>query len=155
MQKNSEIWRGLVYPWGRKPEVVAGVPVEVAAGVYWVRFAMPGALDHINLWLLEDGDGWTIVDTCLDIASAREQWEALFRGFMKGKPVKRVICTHLHPDHVGLAGWICERFDVDLLMAREEFLMCHALVGDTGKPAPEVALGFYRAAGFDEAQLEG
>jgi glyoxylase-like metal-dependent hydrolase (beta-lactamase superfamily II) len=154
LEKNSETVRGLVYPFGKKANPPPGEVVLVAEGVYWVRFSMPMSLDHINLWLLEDGDGWTIVDTCLNIPSAREQWETLFEGFMQGKPVKRVICTHLHPDHVGLAGWICERFDCELWMAREEFLMCRALVGDTGRPAPEVALRFYRAAGFNEAQLE-
>jgi glyoxylase-like metal-dependent hydrolase (beta-lactamase superfamily II) len=61
------------------------------------------SLDHINLWLLEDDDGWTVVDTCLNLASARDTWEQLFSGFMQGKPIKRVICTHLHPDHVGMA----------------------------------------------------
>jgi glyoxylase-like metal-dependent hydrolase (beta-lactamase superfamily II) len=154
LEKNSQIVRGLVYPFGEKANPAPGETVQVAEGVYWVRFAMPMSLDHINLWLLEDGDGWTIVDTCLNIGSAREQWESLFAGFMGGKPVKRVICTHLHPDHVGLAGWICERFDCELWMSREEFLMCRALVADTGRPAPDVAIRFYRGAGFDETQLE-
>jgi glyoxylase-like metal-dependent hydrolase (beta-lactamase superfamily II) len=115
---------------------------------------MPMSLDHINLWLLEDDDGWTVVDTCLNLDSAKEQWEQLFCGFMGGKPIVRVICTHLHPDHVGLAGWLTERFDCKLWMSREEFLMCRAMVGDTGRPAPEVAIRFYRAAGYSEGQLE-
>lgn len=153
-QHTSENYRGLSYPFGRKPDIQPGEPVKVAEGVYWVRFAMPMSLDHINLWLLEDGDGWTIVDTCLNIDSARDTWEALFSGFMQGKPVTRVICTHLHPDHVGLAGWICERFGAELWMSREEFLMCRTMAADTGKPAPEVALRFYRAAGWEEEWLE-
>ena len=154
MQKQTEQHRGLTYPWGRKADPVPGEPLQVADGVWWLRFSMPMALDHINLWLLEDGDGWTVIDCCLNIESARTQWQALFAGFMADKPVKRVICTHLHPDHVGLAGWICQHFDCELWMAREEFLMCRALVADTGRPAPEVALRFYRAAGFDAEQLE-
>jgi len=154
LEKSNETVHGLTYPYGKKANPAPGEPVQVAEGVYWVRFSMPMSLDHINLWILEDGDGWTIIDTCLNISSAREQWEALFDGFMQGKPVVRVICTHLHPDHVGLAGWICERFDCELWMAREEYLMCKALVGDTGRPAPDVAIRFYRAAGFDEEQLD-
>ena len=153
-QSSSESYRGLTYPFGRKPEINPGEPVKVAEGVYWVRFAMPMSLDHINLWLLEDGDGWTVVDTCLNIDSARDTWEQLFPGFMQGKPVKRVICTHLHPDHVGLAGWLCQRFGADLWMSREEFLMCRTMAADTGKPAPEVALRFYQAAGWKEEWLE-
>ncbi len=119
-----------------------------------MRFSMPMSLDHINLWLLEDEAGWTVVDTCLNMPSSRETWETLFTGVMKNKPITRVICTHLHPDHVGLAGWLTERFDCDLWMSREEFLMCRAMAGDTGREAPDVAIRFYRGAGYDEEQLE-
>ena len=149
-----ETFRGLRYPYGRKINPEPGVPEQIAEGVYWVRFPMPMSLDHINLWLLEDDDGWTIIDTCLNIRQAREIWESLFEGFMAGKRVHRVICTHMHPDHVGLAGWLTERFDCQLWMSREEFLMCRSLTSDTGRPAPEVALRFYRAAGYNDEQLE-
>ncbi len=150
----SEKMRGMIYPWGAQAAPAAGTPVSVADGVWWLRLPMPISLDHINLWLLEDGDGWTIVDTCLDIPEARALWEPLFDGFMGGKPVKRVICTHLYLDHVGLAGWLTRRFDCELWMSREEFLMCHTLADDTGRPAPEVAIRFYRAAGYDEQALD-
>ena len=149
-----ESYRGLSYPFGRATGPEPGQPIQVADGVYWARFAMPMSLDHINIWLLEDGDGWAVVDTCLAISSARETWEQLFSDFMQGKPVTRVICTHLHPDHVGLAGWLTGRFDCDLWMTREEFLMCRAMAGDTGRPAPDVALRFYTGAGYDQEQLE-
>ncbi len=154
LEPNSELYRGLTYPWGRGANPTPGEPHKIADGVYWARFAMPMSLDHINLWLLQDEDGWTVVDTCLNLPSARATWEQLFAGFMQGKPVRRVICTHLHPDHVGLAGWLTERFDCELWMPREEFLMCRAMTTDTGRPAPAVAVRFYRGAGYDEAQLE-
>jgi glyoxylase-like metal-dependent hydrolase (beta-lactamase superfamily II) len=152
--ENMEVYRGLQYPWGRRADPAPGEPQRIAEGVYWVRFPMPMSLDHINLWLLEDGDGWAVVDTCLNIPQAREIWESLFDGFMGGKPITRVICTHMHPDHVGLAGWLCERFDCDLWMSRSEYLMCRSLVADTGRPAPEAALDFYHRAGYDDEQLE-
>jgi glyoxylase-like metal-dependent hydrolase (beta-lactamase superfamily II) len=154
LQDTPQLYKGLTYPWGREINPAPGQAEKIAEGVYWVRFSMPMSLDHINLWLLEDGDGWTVVDTCLSLSSARETWEQLFGTIMAGKPITRVICTHLHPDHVGLAGWLTERFGAELWMSREEFLMCRAMAGDTGREAPDVALRFYRAAGYDDAQLE-
>ena len=153
LEHKPELYKGLTYPWGREINPAPGQAEQIAEGVYWLRFPMPISLNHINIWLLEDGDGWTVVDTCLNLASAREIWEQLFGTVMQDKPVKRVICTHMHPDHVGLAGWLTERFGAELWMSREEFLMCRAMVADTGREAPEVALRFYRAAGYDEKQL--
>jgi len=150
----AESLRGLHYPYGSAGHPEPGTPLRVAEGVWWLRFPMPIALDHINLWLLEDGEGWAIVDTCLDLPRSREIWETLLGGFMQGRPLTRVICTHMHPDHVGLAGWLTQRFDCELWMTREEFLLCHTLVDDTGRPAPELALRFYRAAGCDEGALD-
>ena len=103
----NEEYRGLIYPWGRKSPAGDGEPFEVAPGVWWVRFEMPGGLDHINIWLLEDADGWTIVDTCMKLDSAKTQWESLFTGFMQGKPVS----CYLHPlaPRSHWLGWMAVR----------------------------------------------
>ena len=154
LQNQPELYRGLNYPWGVKATPAPGEPIKVADGVYWVRFPMPISLDHINLWLLEDDEGWTLVDTCLDLGNSREIWERIFTEFMGEKPIVRVICTHLHPDHVGLAGWLTEHFGCELWMSREEFLMCKAMTADTGREAPDVAIRHYRAAGYNEEQLK-
>ena len=74
LTKNTELYRGLSYPWGREADPGAGVPQEIAEGVYWVRFPMPMSLDHINIWLLEEKNGWTGVDTCLNLPDARAIW---------------------------------------------------------------------------------
>jgi glyoxylase-like metal-dependent hydrolase (beta-lactamase superfamily II) len=149
-QKPSQA-HGLRYPFETLPE--PGDVIEVAPGVLWVRMSLPYTLDHINLWLLEDGDGWTVVDTCVDMDIARQQWETLFAGVMGGKPIKNVIVTHMHPDHVGLAGWLVKRFDASFYMSRTDYLMCRAMAADTGRKAPEEAMRFYRAAGFSEEGL--
>ncbi len=115
---------------------------------------MPGALNHINLWLLEDEDGWTIVDTCLNLDSSRDRWEYLFEGFLKNMPVQRVICTHMHPDHIGLAGWLCDRFNCDLYMTQAEFLTGTLMMSYTGENVPLAAIQFYHRAGFSAEQLE-
>jgi glyoxylase-like metal-dependent hydrolase (beta-lactamase superfamily II) len=104
----------------------AGHATEVAQGVWWLRMPLPLALDHINLWALEDEcegvAGWTLVDAGLSTDATRAAWEQVFRDVLQGRPVLRVLCTHMHPDHVGLAAWLCERFEVPLWMTLGEYL---------------------------------
>ena len=142
----------LDYPFPARPEL--GEAIQVAAGVHWVRMRLPMQLNHINLWLLEDGDGWTIVDTGINDEATKAAWQMLFTGAMGARPVSRVIVTHLHPDHVGLAGWLTERFEVKLWMTRTDYLLCRMLVADTGRQAPEEGVRFYRAAGFSDSAIE-
>src|SRR4051812_48948008 len=86
-----------------------GSTLEMAPGVHWLRMPLPFALDHINLWLLEDGDAWTMVDCGIGDAKTRSLWEQVIAARFDGKPVKRVFCTHFHPDHAGNAGWLTAR----------------------------------------------
>lgn len=115
----------LIYPWQELlPQ--AGQLKEVAKGVHWLRMPLPFALDHINLWLLEDEiegrKGWTLVDTGISRPEVQALWEKIFADQLKGLPILRVIVTHMHPDHVGLAGWICERWQVPLYMSLSDYL---------------------------------
>jgi glyoxylase-like metal-dependent hydrolase (beta-lactamase superfamily II) len=91
-----------------------GTTLEVAPGVRWLRMKLPFALDHINLWLLRDRqdgiEGWTIVDCGIADDGTRAAWEQVFAGELHGMPVLRVVVTHMHPDHIGLAHWLCERW---------------------------------------------
>ena len=144
--------RGLTYPFIDLPGLGEGV--AVAPGALWMRLPMPIALNHINVFAIEDGEGWVVVDTGLAIEETRGLWEAILAGPLGGRPVTRVICTHMHPDHIGLAGWLCERFDAPLLMTRLEYVTARMLVSDTGKTAPKAGEDFYRAAGWDETQIE-
>lgn len=143
----------ITYPFGRKIAPEPGDTVEIAPGIHWLRMPLPYTLDHINLYLIEDGDSWVIVDTGVNTSKVRDIWEQHFTGTMQGRPVSKVIVTHLHPDHVGLAGWLCRRFDVELWMSRTDYLMCRNLVLDTGTEAPEEGVRFYREAGFNDTQI--
>jgi len=142
----------LSYPLGTPP--THGETVEVAPGVLWLRMSLPLALNHINLWALEDHEGWTLVDTGMNTELIATAWEAVLTGPLAGRPVKRVICTHMHPDHIGMAGWLTRRFDCPLWISRLEYLTCRSLVADTGREAPADAIRFYRAAGWDSPALE-
>jgi glyoxylase-like metal-dependent hydrolase (beta-lactamase superfamily II) len=141
----------LQYPSGEPP--APGAAREIAPGVHWVCMPLPFALKWINLWLIEDGEGWTLVDTGLALEDSRNHWRAVFETTLNGKPITRVICTHMHPDHVGLAGWICRKFGARFWMSRLEYVVCRMLVADTGREAPEEGVRFYRGAGWDEDSI--
>ena len=141
----------LVYPHAEPP--LPGAAVEVAPGVLWLRLPLPFVLDHINVWALRDGDRWTVVDTGVRSRDAMAAWESAFEGPLEGLPVRRVLVTHMHPDHVGLAGWLTSRFRCPLWMSRLEYITCRMLVADTGREAPEDGVQWYRAAGWDEAMI--
>lgn len=144
--------RRLLYPFSAVPE--AGGALEVADGVLWMRLPLPMQLNHINVYAVRDNDGWAVVDTGLRTPPTVEAWEALLTGPLCGKPVTRVIVTHLHPDHLGLAGWLCERFSAPLLMSRLEYVTARMLMADTGAEPPECGAAFYRAAGWNAEQID-
>ena len=142
----------LRYPFETIPE--HGVPTPVAEGVYWLRMPLPFSLDHINLYLLRDGNGWAIVDTGIRGPETLAHWERVLHGLMRGAAVTRVIATHMHPDHVGQAGWLTRHCNAELWMTRTEFLSCKVLAGDGPSDVPEDAIRFYRGCGFDEHQID-
>lgn len=144
----------LNYPHGdRVPEV--GKTMEVAPGVFWVRMPLPFSLQWINLWLIDDGlKGWTIVDTGMPLDDTKAAWRTIFEEQLDGRPVWRVIVTHMHPDHIGNAGWLSRKFpDSELWISRLEYITCRMLVADTGRKAPKAGTDFYHAAGWTEDQI--
>jgi glyoxylase-like metal-dependent hydrolase (beta-lactamase superfamily II) len=109
----------LTYLFEDVPE--SGEVYEVAPGILWLRMPLPMDLDHINLYLLEDDDGWWVIDTGIALGPTEELWEGVFERHLKGKPVKAVLATHFHPDHTGMAGWLCERWRAPFYMSQAEY----------------------------------
>ena len=150
-------FKGLTYPLGDHAPSY-GELFPLAAGIGWTRLPVPGLLNHINIWLLDDadeeGDGIAIVDTGLNLNESLEAWEKLFDGGLDGRRITRVIVTHFHPDHVGAAGWLCEKHGVRLWMNRTEWLMARMLTADVRAEPPLEALAQMRFAGWDEDRIE-
>lgn len=144
----------LHYPYAEHP--TAGTTIEVADGVRWLTMPMPGSLNHINLYLLEDNGGWWIVDTGLGNEETLSWWDAVFRDEMGGRPVKGVICTHMHPDHIGQATRITERFRCPLYMTRTEYYQARSFSAFDGSGHHSSWLGqqFYKRAGMQSDYLE-
>ena len=131
-----------------------GTSMEVAPGLRWVRMPLPMALDHINLWLADDGDSWSIIDTGLKNEKISELWEQVFETELAGKPVKRMIVTHMHPDHIGQAGWLEERWQAELVMTRTDWIMGRMLSIDVRDETPEFVLDFHRGMDLPEDKIE-
>lgn len=128
--------------------------IEAAPGVFWIRLPLPFRLDHVNVYLIEDGGGFTLIDSGIDNAVSREMWGALFDGPLRGKPITRVLATHCHPDHIGLAGWLCERLGLKLYASQTEYLDALCVRLDPGALNAEPYRSFYRANGLSESQTE-
>ena len=141
----------MLYEYDFQPEI--GEAIDILPGLKWLRLPLPFMLGHINVWLLQDDDGWAIVDTGINTSITRKTWESVFNGQLDNASVSRVLVTHLHPDHAGCAGWLCETHDVELYMTRDEYLLCRILVSDTDLPVPREGKRFYHAAGFAEEDL--
>lgn len=143
----------LDYPFADVP--APGMAMDVASGVKWMRLPLPVALNHINVWGLADGPGWAVVDTGIGSAETQTLWRQLIAGALDGAPVTRVFGTHMHPDHIGMAGWLTRHSGGRLWMTQLEYLSCRMLASDTGRAAPPEALAFYTAAGWSTAALAG
>jgi len=138
----------IAYEFDIRPEY--GDVTPVADGVDWLRMPLPFSLSHINLWILRDGARIAIVDTGINSGKSKGIWNTAIAG----RELSRVLVTHLHPDHVGCAGWLCEEHKVELWMSREEYFLCRILVADTGRKAPAAGVHFYRAAGFPDEAID-
>lgn len=125
-----------------------GTLTLVAPGVQWLRLPLPYRLDHVNIYLIQDDDGWAVVDTGLGTDACRAGWEAILNGPMKGQRLTRMIVTHYHPDHVGLAGWLSGRFGLPLTMPRPEYLYSLALQYAPGDLGADMHRPFYRRHGL-------
>ena len=143
---------GLSYPFDNRPN--PGELIEVGPGIFWVRMPLPISLNHINLWMLEEQDGWTLVDTGMATEDTKALWEEIFSTHLNSKPVKQVIVTHMHFDHLGLAGWLVEKWGATLCMSRTEYLSSRVIINEIKSDPPEATVAFFRAAGVEESILD-
>jgi glyoxylase-like metal-dependent hydrolase (beta-lactamase superfamily II) len=141
----------LRFPFPTPP--APGEALAIAPGIWWLRMPLPFALDHINLWLLEDRDGWTIVDTGYALEASIAAWERIFAERLGGRPVTRIIVTHFHPDHIGLADWLAGRWGAPLWITEKEWLYAR-LMSRESDDFERLRRDYARRAGLDAAASE-
>ena len=142
----------LEYPFEQRP--AAGERKKITDGVYWLCMPLPLGLDHINLWLLRDDDGWVIVDTGLATDEIRSIWEQVLAECRREMPVTRILVTHYHPDHLGLASWLTEKLDVEVFMSLGDYLTAHAVYNAVGGYGGAALQALYRRHGLSGKPLE-
>jgi glyoxylase-like metal-dependent hydrolase (beta-lactamase superfamily II) len=141
---------------GETMVVAAGEGSGLVPAVKWIRMALPFALDHINLWLLRDEiegrTGWTVVDCCITRDESIAQWEQVFATGLEGLPILRVVVTHMHPDHIGLAHWLCKRWNATLWISATDFYTAHTASHRTSGFGGEGAANFFAAHGLIDTE---
>lgn len=142
----------LRYLWETPP--AGGETIEIAPGILWARLPLPFRLNHVNVWLLRDGDGWTIIDTGAGSAEVRELWEVLLSGVMSDARISRIIATHGHTDHVGLAGWLTERTDAPFAATMVEWLSPQVRLTESQAPMRPETVRFMQGHGCDDPTIE-
>jgi glyoxylase-like metal-dependent hydrolase (beta-lactamase superfamily II) len=131
-----------------------GHTIEIAPGILWARLALPFLLDHVNVYFIDDGKGWALIDTGLGDNATLAAWEPLLNTVLRDRPLTRIIATHFHPDHVGAAGFLLKRFRVPLYMSATEYLQCLNLHLDPGALEAEHYRRFYLDHGLDEGTTQ-
>ena len=166
----NQLEQQLHYPFGDQLPA-SGRAVQVAPDIKWLRMGLPFALDHINLWLLRDEldntsepgekhQGWTVVDCCISQPASQAQWESVFEHELEGMPILRVIVTHMHPDHIGLAHWLCERWSTPdhvcrLWISATDFNAARVASASTTGFGGEPAAQFFATHGMTDADSLG
>lgn len=145
--------QNLQFPHAEPPPT--GTLMEIAPGILWTRIPLPFRLDHVNIYLIEDGDGWAVLDTGISNRATRELWAALVAGPLAGRRLTRLIVSHFHPDHIGLAGWLCEQHNMPLLTSQSGYLGCINISLSPGSMGDQTYMDFYRRHGMSDevAQL--
>ncbi len=151
MLKKTEESR-LTFPYAEPPET--GKTIEIAPGILWTRIPLPFRLNHVNIYLIEDGDGWAVLDTGIGDQPTRDIWQALVDGPLAGRRLTRLIVTHYHPDHIGLAGWLCGKFDLPLLTSQTAYLGCLTISLSPGALEAQPYREFYSRHGMDPETVE-
>lgn len=139
------------YPFDAPPPRAA---LEIVPGIHWIRMPLPYTLDHINVWAIAEPGGWAIVDTGSRTDEATTVWHEWCSRDAARRAITRVFVTHMHPDHVGMAGWLTRTHDCRMWMTRMEYFNCRVAASDSGREAPDDAVGFYRRAGWNTTTID-
>jgi len=138
----------LEYPFSSRPK--NGELLNVKGGIHWLRMPLPIALNHINLWLLEGDEGFTIIDSGMSTDEAKDIWRNIFNGFIPPKKIEKILITHMHLDHSGLSGWLSSELNIAPHFTKKEYNETQKIIGGMTDDQIELTLEYYRKCGYDK-----
>jgi glyoxylase-like metal-dependent hydrolase (beta-lactamase superfamily II) len=130
-----------------------GAPREIVPGIVWLRMPLPNLFDHINVYLFEERDGWALWDTGVSDEACRAHWLAMFDSFLGGRAPTRLVGSHFHPDHIGLAGWLHDCFAMPFYMTMGDYLLSRFLQSGPDSAATAAETGHYRRLGLRAEEI--
>ena len=142
----------ILFPYKKAP--APGSIIKVADGLFWARMPLPMLIDHVNVYILEGCDGLSIIDTGLNFSVCRSAWITILKKYFDEKPVKKVLITHHHPDHIGLLGWFANNYDIKVYASRSSWLLARMLCLDTQDRPSKEALDFWKKSGMDKETFD-
>ena len=128
--------------------------LKIKEGVYWVKLLLPSMISHVNVYILDDIDGITIIDTGLFCNSCIDHWRNILRNDFNSKYINRVIVTHHHPDHMGLMGWFKKNFNTEIWTSRSSWLTGRMLTLENKTVVSQEDLSFWLSAGMPSTFIE-
>ena len=140
------------FPYIEPPK--AGELTRITHGIFWARLSLPMLIDHVNVYILEDDEGLTLIDTGLNFSNCRAAWIDILNKKFRNKQVKKIVITHHHPDHIGLLGWFVKKYDLEVLVSRTSWLLARMLYFDRQEKPSAQALEFWQKAGMEKKILE-
>jgi len=130
-----------------------GTLQAVTPTIQWLRMPLPFDLDHINLYLIDDGElGYALIDTGISTSKVEAAWDLILKSL--DKPISKVIVTHLHPDHVGMAGYLVEKCHAPLYMSHAEYFVARALSAGSRGASDRPENDYLKRCGMSESYIK-
>ena len=142
----------LFYPFDKRPK--DGALLKVSENIHWLRMPLPIALNHINLWLLEGENGFSIIDSGMSTDESKAIWKNIFSNFIKPKKIENILITHMHLDHSGLAGWLSNQLNLEPYFTQKEYKETQKITGEMPLDQLDLILDYYKKCGYDKKSLE-
>ena len=95
---------------------------EVQPGVFLLHLPLPMKPTIVNVFLVRGGDEWALIDTGMNTGDSKNAIQSILQEIgIAPTAIRKLICTHHHPDHFGASAFLKELTGARLYMHRLEY----------------------------------